>query len=297
MLSANSKLAWHIRERNWDAATARLWTHASRGEVRQECSLSMSGSLHGAFPLHLACSMRPLPPASFVRQLLLLYPEAVSIAEKMWGFLPLHLACSLTPWWSSSSSLNGDLFPALGCGGSSYFSSSDDDSSFDSCPFDEVMSDASSADVHGKAMFNDQTQIIEMLVKADPWTVRVPEHFGGMLPIHIVAATTSSRLGTLYESELVVMNLLLDRYPESVHVLDARGDTPSTLAAREVVLKCPCCYDSMGLVDEEQGKECPHVEHSPRLNPLLLKSREQMFDLDLTSLQTDRYVRSMMPQQ
>ena len=85
-----SALIW---EGQWNLALCRLKSNQFRYEARQEIELPFGNS--DGLPLHLACVMRPWPPAAFLRILLGSYPEACRIRQKSWGLLPLHLASDL----------------------------------------------------------------------------------------------------------------------------------------------------------------------------------------------------------
>jgi len=81
-----------IINRKWKVARERMASHPE--EVSEEISLRcFAGGNCKGLPLHLACSMRPLPPPSFTTSLMSYFPAASSTKERLWGMLPLHFAC------------------------------------------------------------------------------------------------------------------------------------------------------------------------------------------------------------
>ena len=87
-------------KRQWDVVQERLTlmegnSNKCKDELKRSTKLPCFSNGGKGLPLHLACAMRPLPPASIVEALLSHYPEATKQKASMWGLLPLHLAVDL----------------------------------------------------------------------------------------------------------------------------------------------------------------------------------------------------------
>lgn len=89
---AMSDLPTLIKQRNWEIAQARLKDHPHEASTKVTLPCFPGGNCRG-LPLHLACSIRPLPPVSFVTLLISQNSRAVTYQEEQWGMLPLHFAC------------------------------------------------------------------------------------------------------------------------------------------------------------------------------------------------------------
>ena len=72
-----TKLVKLIAKRDWVATSVRLMDPNFRHETQRLTMLPPCGQLDDmiGLPLHLACTMRPLPPASLVERLIETYPE------------------------------------------------------------------------------------------------------------------------------------------------------------------------------------------------------------------------------
>jgi len=93
-----------IWERDWDAVQTRLATSEGHRELQSYNKLPCFSNGGKGMPIHLACVMRPLPPAYIVETLLTFYPESAHQKTSMWSLLPLHLAVDLRQTTISSSS-------------------------------------------------------------------------------------------------------------------------------------------------------------------------------------------------
>ncbi len=245
-----------ILARNWIKARQRLASEEHEHEIYEEIPiLHSSHDTSHALPLHLACSLRELPPASFIRFLLKLHPKAARIREKTWGLLPIHFAVNL-------SHSNGELFDLV----------ESDEESFTATRVSEAKE---------LAVYN-QRCIIASLVDAFPDSLLVKENFDGMLPIHIAASTVPSCHSLLTGNTLSILELLIQKSPTSVQVMDDSGETPRDVAWRNATFNCLQCRLRGRYVAADHGR-CPHVvqpaagRHDANVNPLLRLDIE--FDL------------------
>jgi hypothetical protein len=78
-----------------------------------------------------------------------------------------------------------------------------------------------------------QSKVIELLVRAYPEALRIRERFNRMLPIHIVASTSAACASQLTMGECQILDLLIDQWPESVREQDDHGETPVEIAMRK----------------------------------------------------------------
>jgi hypothetical protein len=92
-----------MSEQQWEPARRRLKRNPKEAaEEIQSIELYIGGS-HGyvdttGLPIHLACSMRPLPPTNFMELLINKHSEACMkpLFKPQLNILPIHLACDLT---------------------------------------------------------------------------------------------------------------------------------------------------------------------------------------------------------
>ena len=264
----NARLSWRdksvaieetlselILARNWTKARQRLASEEHEHEIHEQIPIwhSSQDTSH-ALPLHLACSLRELPPVSFIRFLLKLHPKAARVREKTWGLLPIHFAVNL-------SHNNGQLFDLV-------------ESDEESVTATRVL------EARERAVYN-QRCIIASLVDAFPDSLLVKEKFGGMLPIHIAASTVSS-CDSLLTGNTSILELLIQKSPTSVQVMDDSGETPRDIAWRNTTFNCLRCRLRGRYVAADHGR-CPHVVQPPadrgdaNVNPLLRLDIE--FDL------------------
>lgn len=242
-----------ILARNWTKARQRLASEEHEHEIHEPIPVwhSSQDESH-ALPLHLACSLRELPPVSFIRFMLKLHPEAARVREKTWGLLPIHFAVNL-------SHNNGHLFDLV---------ESDEES----------VTAARVLEARERAACN-QRLIIASLVDVFPDSLLVKEKFGGMLPIHIAASTLSSCDSLL---AVPILGMLIQKSPTSVQVMDDSNETPRDIAWRNTTFNCLRCRLRGRYVAADHGR-CPHVVQPPtdcgdaNVNPLLRLDIE--FDL------------------
>ena len=221
-----SNMIWNGQ---WDQATLRLKTHSQ--EVRQQVNLTCFDHDNGnnskidknnkyncqGLPLHLACSMRPLPPLSFLKFLLDAYPEAVSNRRNAFGILPLHLLCDLTT--TSSNSDNDERR-----GGATLPHEKHDNNVFDLQPPASM--------VHA----------IKLVVSAHPDALYIAEFQLGMLPLHIAASSTRSTNGIISDPiQAQTLQFLYDKAPSAATVPDQSQCTPVLLAWRHAHFSCDRC--------------------------------------------------------
>ena len=247
-----------ILQRKWAAARTRLASPKHQHEIQERIPIPFSSqeSFH-ALPLHLACALRPLPPASFVRFIIKLHPPATKVREKTWGLLPLHFAVNMGY--------------AEGC-----FHDDLDLDDFD----DGASSFAGATDTRERAAFN-QRCIVSSLVEAYPDSLVVQEKFSGMLPIHIAASTASSHYNSLTSNAVSIIELLIKRCPISVEVKDDWGETPREIAWRNATFNCLRCRVRGRYIASDHGR-CPHVAqlNEGKVNPLLRKELLCPFEMN-----------------
>jgi hypothetical protein len=111
-----------ISEQQWESAIRRLKRNPKEAaEGIQSIELCIGGSRGyvdtSGLPLHLACSMRPLPPTNFMELLINKHPEACMepLFKPQLNILPIHLACDLTNITEEESQPNhhGDIVKLL----------------------------------------------------------------------------------------------------------------------------------------------------------------------------------------
>ena len=89
-----------LLECNWERAIQCVRMHPE--EAGQEITSSNGDmayrrDINSTYPLHLACSFRPLPPTELLQELIHAYPEACQQFEEPSGMLPIHIAANLKP--------------------------------------------------------------------------------------------------------------------------------------------------------------------------------------------------------
>lgn len=195
-----SELLWN---RDWEHVPDRIIVHPE--EVSQATFLPNMPHMK-ALPLHLACTMRPLPPVEIVQFLLSVYPEAASHREESTcGLLPLHFAVNMGREHLDVSS-SFVLFPS---------DAEDDDSTFndhraplktpavvDTLPEEQICDEIDD----GR-----QQKIIESLLAVYPQALTVRDAFHGMMPLHIAAMTVPCQKEKISPSSYSVMQLLLGK--------------------------------------------------------------------------------------
>lgn len=263
-------------QRNWAEARQRLASAAHEHEIYERIPMPYtSNDVSHALLLHFACALRPLPPASFVRFLIKLHPDAARVQEDMWGLLPLHFAANLSQ--GESKNLRDEFDRIDG----------DDEVTLSSVPLVALE----------RLSFN-QKCIISSLVDAFPDSLAVKDGFSGMLPIHIAASTTSSHCNWLTSNAASILEMFIQKCPESVDVLDDYGESPRDIAWRNATFNCLRCRVRGRYVASVHGR-CPHVEHpqSGKTNPLLRQDFDWLFESrtirclpDDTKALTYRYV-------
>lgn len=184
-------LSYLIEARNWGKASDRLKDFPEEASTEIIINCFQSGACKG-LPLHLACTLRPLPPSSFLLFLISFYPSAVSRKEFIWGMLPLHFAVMpLKEYWNIEESRK-DMYV-------------------------NNYSELQKVERH--------TKFVQLLVNFFPEGLSTVETFHGKLPIHI--ATSAYAKGFSY---VEVVRLLANQYPESIYIQDYCGETPLALA-------------------------------------------------------------------
>jgi len=88
----NNVLVQNILHREWDKVKQRLISHEYEATMPVSLLCFSGGS---ARALHVACALRPLPPAHVIGDILKAFPDAAKTPDDEWGLLPLHFACSL----------------------------------------------------------------------------------------------------------------------------------------------------------------------------------------------------------
>ena len=244
-----STLSELMLQRNWSEARQRLASEAHEHEIYKRLSIPYtSGDISYALPLHLACALRPLPPASFVRFLIKLYPDGTRVEEEMWGLLPIHFAANM---FHKEEDLTEDY----------------DIIALD----DETTLPGSASDAMERTAFN-QRCIITALVKAYPESLLRKERFSGMLPIHIAAATSPSRYDSLTSNDIITLEMIIQKCPPSLAIMDDWGETPTDIAWRTATFSCLRCRVRGRYIALDHGR-CPHVVALPNkgkaCNPLL----------------------------
>lgn len=246
-----------ILQRNWSEARQRLASEEHEHEI-YEC-VPMTFASHDtshALPLHLACALRPLPPSSFIRFLLKLHPDAARFQEETWGLLPIHFAANI----SHSKERRNVCFD------------------FDLTGTDnELLLAGNALDTRERFAFN-QKCIITSLVDAYPDSLGVKERFNGMLPIHIAASTASSEYHPLTSNVVYILELLIQKCPTSVDVMDDWGETPKDIAWRNATFNCLRCRVGGRFLASDHGR-CPHVvpPRQGKTNPLLRQGFDCLF--------------------
>ena len=241
-LTVLSTLIWEGR---WELALKRLKSTQYRHEAWQEIDLPCfpSGKYEG-MPLHLASAMRPLPPASFIQELLGAFPEACRIRQTSWELLPLHLASDLSNHQMTGCALESTLAKTL----DSYEKESNSKIIEETLP-KLVLMNSNSEPVQircsvleaSRSMYEyaNHAKIVDMLLKNYSQSIFARENISGMLPLHIAALTASSENGIVSATSSVVLDILLKAAPETRVLVDGYGDTPIHLAWREARF---CCY-------------------------------------------------------
>lgn len=236
-----------ILQRNWAGARQRLASESHEHEIYERIPIPFtSQDTSHALPLHLACAVRPLPPVSFVRFLIKLHPDAARVQEKAWGLLPIHFAANMAREEQNlhDASNHIDL---------------DDEATFA----------GGAPDARERAAFN-QRCIVSCLVDAYPGSLHTKEKFSGMLPIHVAASTATSRYSSLTSNAISILEILIQKCPASVEVLDDWSETPRDIAWRNATFNCLRCRVRGRYIVSVHGR-CPHVvpPDQGKANPLL----------------------------
>jgi len=236
-----------ILQRKWSEARQRLASEAHEHEIYESVPMSYtSQDTSRALPLHLACALRPLPPASFVRFLIKLHREAARVPEDTWGLLPMHFAVNMA---CNELDLSEE---------------------FDLIDWDEETTfEGTASEALERAAFN-QRCIITSLVRAYPEALARKERFSGMLPLHIAATTESSHCNSPTSNAISILEMLIQKCPASVDVMDDWGETPRDIAWRNATFNCLRCRVSGRYIASDHGR-CPHValQNKGKANPLL----------------------------
>jgi hypothetical protein len=254
-----TKLSDLVCQRKWAEARDRLASESGRHDIREMISIPfLSQYLCHALPLHLACALRPLPPASFVRLLIELYPDAVKVKEETWGMLPLHFAVKMSQYGQGGQESTVDLVDLWNEG---YKFSLNDASN----PLERQRE---------RTSFN-QRRIVTTLVEAYPESLWSKERFSGMLPIHIACSTASSQYESLTSNAAETLEMLARWCPGSIAVQDDRGETPRDVAWRNATFNCLRCKGRGRYIASVHGR-CPHVAPSSKgvANPMLREDLE-----------------------
>ena len=95
-----ASLSTLLLECEWERAIqcVRLHPEEAGQEIKaSNGNLEYRRDINSTFPLHLACSFRPLPPTELLQELIHAYPEACQQFEEPSGMLPIHIAANLKP--------------------------------------------------------------------------------------------------------------------------------------------------------------------------------------------------------
>jgi hypothetical protein len=213
-----SMLATLIWMGEWETVVQRLATRPQ--EARQKIQLPAfpnSNVIIRAFPFHLACARRPLPPTAVMKELIAAYPEA---CKQPTGsplcLLPMHLVADL-----SNIGYNGDRKDTIS------------HREHSSLPTKVPQSD-------------NHAEIVTLLLQHFPESVLLPETTNEMLPLHVAAATFKvDNCSDLDETSVPVqvMELLVDAGPPQVatKLKDRNGLSPMDWALRNAQYSCPRC--------------------------------------------------------
>lgn len=148
-----------IEQRDYERATARIKTHPN--ELKQKIQLTSSTDGGNVLLLHLALRHRPLPPVTFIRELIDVYPLSVCVKEKSWGHYPLHLACQSGQKRKSGTNRMSDH--------------------------------------HDQINYTKRNQflIVKELLDAFPEAASEKESFRGLLPIHMAVSNSECSIGVI----------------------------------------------------------------------------------------------------
>lgn len=235
----------HIWNREWETAEYILSHDHSTAAREYELPCFPFRDSYG-LPLHLACIMRPLPPATFLKTLIDTNPQALNSQQSKWGFLPIHLVSDLSYYNIFSSELR-----------------------------DSAGEDFSGSDLDGSAEAANHAVIVKMLLLAAPNLAQERETFNGMLPIHIAASTARSKNYASPPAAFLVLQILLGVAPHTLKVVDRYGDTPVSLAWRNTVFQCSDCGHLGSLSCLCDSMPAQHVRFR---NPLLQYPNDDVAD-------------------
>jgi hypothetical protein len=216
-LKVPSMLASLIWNGQWPSVVRRLATypHEAREKIQLPAFPNSDISIT-AFPIHLACARRPLPPTTIINDLLAAHPEACKQATgSPLGMLPLHLVADLSN---------------IGYNGASVDRKNKVQTS--------LPAKVSQSSNHA--------EIVALLLQHFPESVLIPETISEMLPLHVAAATFKAENDIDLNPSAVprqVFELLVDAGPPQVatKLKDRFGLSPMDWAWRNALHACPTC--------------------------------------------------------
>jgi len=262
------RVLWKLLlERQWKCALERVRLHpeeakkgiklpvVTAGVTAEEYlqTIEESDDVQSVLPLHLACSVRPLPPTALLKDLIDAYPEACHQCQVSTGLLPIHMAADLWPVAGfhknhlGSRNEEGENFVTqsmpMSAGG-------------ESKEHERVETKRNSLQQH-KADSVNHGDIIGMLLASYPGSISVRESVNGMTPLHIAASTTRAENAIVSPMASNVLNILLVKGSAYgvTFCKDKNGLTPHDWAWQNVDYFCPRCgkeYQTNHIRETEQ---------------------------------------------
>ncbi len=201
-IQSEHSLSTLLRECQWERAIQCVRLHPE--EAGQEIKLpngnmAYSRDIYSTYPLHLACSFRPLPPTELLQDLIHAYPEACQQFEEPSGMLPIHIAANLNLPVQTNNGIYGQCRP---------------DSP-------------------------NHSAVVDLLLSSNPESICAREKVNGMTPLHVAASTTRAENGIVSTSASNMLSSLLAQSPsDAVHMWkDDNGMTPYDWAWQNVYYK------------------------------------------------------------
>ena len=244
--------------RQWEQAKHRVRLHPE--EARQKMKLPTNSTdvlneeelqkmeeeesicIPSAFPLHVVCTLRPLPPTELLEDLINAYPEACQQFEESSGLLPVHMAANLQKvvqfhkpsrglWANEEDTISKEL-PTR-----TIFTT------IDGVASEESKQTGGNKMKEYKVDCANHESVIKLLLTSYPESISVRETANGMTPLHIAASTARAENGIVSPVVSNVLNTLMAKSSfDAVHFKkDKNGMTPYDWAWQNVDYFCPHC--------------------------------------------------------
>ncbi|OEU18231.1 hypothetical protein FRACYDRAFT_236502 [Fragilariopsis cylindrus CCMP1102] len=173
-----------LSEQRWEWAEERLriypeeakqMIHFPTPSTTSYCGVNEADMM--VLPLHMACSMRPLPPTSLIEDLVDAYPVACQIKQLSTGLLPIHMIVDLS---KRSPDMNQNIID-----------------------FNDFNENEDEKENHVK--------ILDLLLEKYPDSIMATEKIHDMIPLQIAACTTRSENGIVTPIIASLFHLLIDK--------------------------------------------------------------------------------------